>query len=493
MTDLKTLSKSQYMKGHQCALALWLSVNKPELKPEIDPSAQARFDSWNEVGLLARECFPQGKAINTLDMIDAISLTNEALKTDAKVIYEAAATNPRTGTQARIDILKKADGTDQWDLIEVKSSTSVKDAHIQDMAFQYLVFKGAGYKIRSCLIVTINNEYVRNGEINPLELFTVNDVTGRIEDEYSTTEAIADELFTILEQKKQPRMMIGDHCSRPYECDYKKECWKHIPEYSLFNVFNTDRAIKIAQQIKSYQVEDLPNHFIPAGAKGIDVFMYQENTTHADTRKIGEFLDKLQYPLYYLDYETISSAIPLFDGTKPYQQIPFQFSLHVQKEPNGEVEHFEFIHKEKKDPRPSLIDSLISLCGQDGSVVCYNAAFEMTCNKQMAAILPQYAEQLLAINARTIDLLVPFKGRALYHPKQMGSASIKYVLPAFTDLSYDSLNIANGQEAVDAYTQFVKGSLSEQQTNQLWQDLSVYCELDTYAMVELVRVLFKHQ
>ena len=204
-----------------------------------------------------------------------------------------------------------------------------------------------------------------------------------------------------------------------------------------------------------------------------------------------DWLDGLEYPLYYLDYETVQTAIPLFEGTRPYQQIPFQFSLHIQKERNGQVTHGSFLHRDKSDPRRALAEALVKQCGQKGSVIVYNAAFERTRNKELAAAFPDLSEKILAVNDRMIDQLVPFRSRALYSRKQDGSASIKSVLPAFTKLSYDNLGIKNGGEAAELYAAFLNGGLSENEEKEMFENLEIYCGQDTYAMVLLMNVLYE--
>ncbi len=197
--------------------------------------------------------------------------------------------------------------------------------------------------------------------------------------------------------------------------------------------------------------------------------------TIVDQGNIRGFLDQLQYPLYFLDYETVNQAIPPFDGTKPYQQIPFQFSVHIQEEPGAELTHHEYLHKEQSDPRRTFAEQLVELCGQEGSVIVYSQAFEIARNKELAAGFPEYAVAIEAINARIIDLLVPFKKRWLYSPEQKSSASIKAVLPAFTNLSYDDLEIANGSEAMLQYGSFLKGELANEGLPALWDGLTEYC------------------
>jgi len=224
----------------------------------------------------------------------------------------------------------------------------------------------------------------------------------------------------------------------------------------------------------------------------LDVESYLNGETIVDHANISAFLRKIQYPLCFLDYETVMPAIPLFDGTRPFQQIPFQFSMHVQHSPDAELEHHEYLHKERTDPRRSFAERLIELCGSEGTVLVYNQVFEIARNNELARDLPEYAVAIQAINARVLDLLVPFKSRWLYHPNQNGSASIKAVLPAFTDLSYDDLEIGHGGEAMRQYGAFMSGELNESLWPDLWNDLTEYCKQDTYAMAVLLDVLREH-
>lgn len=243
-------------------------------------------------------------------------------------------------------------------------------------------------------------------------------------------------------------------------------------------------------QIGSYDIKNIPQKLFPTGAKVTDINCHQENKTHIDKDKIKGWLRGLQYPLYFLDYETLMPAIPLFESTRPYQQIPFQFLLHIQNNLDDELQHFEYLHKEKSDPREEFIKKLIEVCGNSGSIICYNQSFEKTRNKELAEDFPQYAESLEAINRRVVDLMEPFQKRFIYSPKQQSSVSIKAVLPAFTELNYKEMGIADGSEAMGAYLNFIKGKIADEA--KLMEDLSAYCKLDTYAMVELVKTLWNN-
>ncbi|MBY7649506.1 MAG: hypothetical protein C4617_03240 [Candidatus Liberibacter europaeus] len=494
MQQLSTFSQAQYMKGLQCPLALWFSVNRKDLDTRVSASAQLSIDIRKEINNLARQYFPDGTAIvpPSQNMKIAIKQTKEKIQSGARVIYGAAATNPRTGTQAHIDILRQVDDTDFWDLIEVKTSANLYDHYIQGMAFQYLVFIEAGYKIRSCILMCINNQYVRQGEIEPQGIFTTHDITSKVLNERKKTESVTDELLQVLNRKHSFSQTIGSHCKKPHECSYKTHCWRHVPEYSIFNVFNSKKAESIAQRINSYKVEDIPNDSIPSKDKIIEISCYKEQRRNVEPVKIKNFLRELKYPLYYLDYETIAPAIPFYDGTNPYQKLPFQFSLHVQKELESEFQHIEFIHKEKSDPRKAFVEYLINVCGNTGSVICYYASFERNINEKLAKDFSEYATQINDINKRIVDLYVPFKNHILYDPRQNGSTSIKKVLPALiNNLSYKDLEIADGEQASQAYMKFCKEELSTDELQKLWKRLSVYCELDTYAMVQLLDALRK--
>jgi len=322
-------------------------------------------------------------------------------------------------------------------------------------------------------------------------LFKLEDISGDVFSRQAEVEAVAGQLGYVLERKKEPDVSIGARCFAPFECDYRDHCWKHVPDYSVYDVFQKKKAEDLSRQ-HGVAIEKLPDHIRPGGVKSLDVESYLSGETIIDRANVKGFLDHLQYPLYFLDYETINPAIPLFDGTRPYQQIPFQFSVHIQESPDAELVHHEYLHKEQTDPRRLFAEKLIELCGVDGHVIVYNQSFEIARNNDLASDFPEYAPALNAINSRVIDLLEPFRKRWLYNPNQKSSASIKAVLPAFTDLSYDDLEISHGGDAMLQYNAFINGILPETEQPALWDNLIEYCKQDTYAMVLLLDVLRKY-
>jgi CRISPR/Cas system-associated exonuclease Cas4 (RecB family) len=485
-----SISKSQFLKGIQCSKALWFYRNRPDLKPETDDAQQALFDQGNEIGQLAQTYFKGGVEVENeyWDIDGAIKKTEALIKSGKSVIYEATAKSPE-GIYSKIDILKKVKGKNEWDLIEVKGSAGLKDYHIWDMASQRHAFVGAGYKIRKSMLMHVNSGYVRKGELDIKQLFTLQDCTNEVIEQQEDVKGVLPELLKVLNKPKEPSVDIGSHCNKPFSCDYKEHCWSHVPEYSVYNVTNGKKLDELLS-MGILNAKDIPKDFSLGAKTALAVNSYRDNAVIVDVPALKEWIQKLEYPLYYLDYETASSAIPSFDGTSPYQQCPFQYSLHIQKAKGNKLQHLEFLHTEPSDPRESFIKSLIENCDKGGSVVAYNASFEKGVNNNLAKQFPKYRNKLMAINNRMVDLLNPFMSRALYHPKQMGSASIKAVLPSFVpDMSYDTLNVSDGQEASRLGDLILEGSLEGDTLKETIAALKEYCGQDTLAMVKLIEVI----
>lgn len=479
------LSKSDYMIAYNCVRALWLKKNRKDLIPEVDNAQQAIFDIGNEVQELARQYFDNGIMVNAepWDVINGSTLTKK-LSENHNILYEAFAKLP-WGAFCRIDILKK--NGDARDLIEIKGSNSLKEEHIIDLAFQYYIFANSGFKIKDCYVLHLNKEYKRGKRLDIKQLFTLEKVTNEVISKYNEVEALAPRFYDIQHSSTEPQI---DLCKNCLDCQFFHHCGKHIPKYSIFNILRNPTADKVYKQRGSAEIKnDILEYCNETGI--IDVQCYLQDREHIDKNKIKSFLDSLEYPLFYLDYESIMPAIPLFENSGTYNQIPFQFSLHIQEQKGGALKHISFLHKEKSDPRRPLAEALIKNCGKKGSVVVYNESFEKTRNKELAELFPDLSEYLLKINDRVIDLLIPFRQRALYSPLQQSSASIKYVLPAFCDLSYKGMEIANGSQAMDRYLAFMTGKLSAEEEIILFKGLEDYCYQDTLAMVKLIEVLYE--
>lgn len=482
------LSKTDYILGMDCEKALWLIKHHPELVPDVDVMLQRRFDIGNEVQEYARKLFSSGKMVGDGD-IEYMAHKTEQMSQEYNVLFEATAILPDKAF-CRIDIMEREGNA--WNLIEIKSATEVKDNYIDDLAFQKYVFENAGYKINRIKVIYLNKFYTRKGPLDIYELFVIEDVTLLIDEIFADVAYNVDVLKQLVEQDEEPEVLL--HKTNPCKgCGFKSYCRRDLPEYPAFRLFYHDRDWqKFYNQYNTYIVEDIPDSYELRPKEIIDKQSYLTGKTHIEPEKIQNWLDTLEYPLYYLDYETAQLAIPLFDNSKPYAQTPFQFSLHIQETKGGELKHISFLHKDCSDPRRAIAECLVNNCGTKGSVIVYNKTFEMTRNKELASLFPDLSKQLLAINERIADQYDIFDKRYLYCPKQKSSASIKYVLPAFCDLSYQGMEIANGGEAMSEYEAFLKGKQTPEETAKMFNALEKYCAQDTYAMVKLMEVLYQY-
>ena len=480
------LSKSDFMMAEDCVKALWLKKNRKELMPEYDEATLATFDVGNQVQDLARDFYPDGVMVEaeSWDVENGSRLTKELSKKH-DVLYEAFAKLPN-GCFCRIDVLAK--NGKAWDMIEIKSATGVKDYYIDDLTFQKYVFENAGYPIKRCKVLHLNNNYVRHGALDIKQLFAEDDVTEEVNETFQNIELSVTDMLKQQTDKNEPTVKLHAACA---DCPFYHYCGKDVPEYSIFDLLQAAKADEFYNNTNSCEIKDLPLSYCTTDKQLIDRDCYLNDKIHVEKENIKDWLNTLEYPLYYLDYETVMPAIPMFDNASPYLQIPFQFSLHVQKTPGGELEHIEFLHQERSDPRRALAEALVKGCGKKGSVVVYNQSFEKTRNKELAALFPDLSEDILAINERVVDQLIPFRNRYLYSPKQKSSASIKYVLPAFSNLSYKGMNIANGGEAMNKYLAFLEDKQTDEESKQMFADLLKYCGQDTLAMVLLMKVLYE--
>ena len=481
------LSKSTFMKGCQCPKALWLYKHKPELKTEVSEQQQAIFDQGTSVGKLAEQLFPDGvdaRPENTFAYQQSVVDTQKYILEGHKVIYEAAFQYDQV--LAALDILVCNRG--KWKAYEVKSSTSVSDAILQDAALQYYVITQSGLPLVDFSIVYINNEYVREGDLDVQKLFVIESVLEKILELQPMIAAKIPELKRVAMLVKEPKRDIGPHCSDPYGCDFMEHCWQHIPEDSVFDLRGHGSGSKAFELYEQgiLLLNDIPDDFKLNISQQIQVSAHKSKQPVINRDALGEFLDQLEYPLYFMDFETFQSAVPEYDGTRPYQQIPFQFSVHRLDTLGAELVHFEWLGESGSDSRKDFIENLLDVMGKTGSVVTYNSSFEKVRLSEMAIQFPQNAKKIEALQERIIDLMNPFRSKHYYLPIMKGSYSIKQVLPALVpELSYNDLEIGNGGLASSSYyqMQFEKDIVVFEKTREA---LLRYCELDTLAMVEIL-------
>jgi hypothetical protein len=476
------LSKSLFMRGLQCHKSLYLHKHQPELRGEPTPELLALWRTGREVGAFAQNLFPGGVEIpfDGLSKPEQLSKTREEIAKGAKVLYEATFSFDNVFVKA--DILRRS-GLG-FDLYEVKSATEIKDHFPDDVAIQYYVLSGSGIPIRKAHLVHINNEYVRKGEIVPSELFVIEDVTKLVKEKQSSIPELLAAMRKML-GGKPPNIDIGPYCNDPYDCDFIDHCWQHVPDYSVFNLKGKGVNKWELYQQRIIKLADVPVNLLNAKQR-MQVEYFLNRSEHANKEAIREFLRNLRYPICFLDFETIRSAIPLYDDTRPYQQVPFQYSLHRQDAKKEAAKHFEFLAQPGMDPRRELTEKIIWEIPKGACVLVYNMSFEKGVLSNLAEYFPEYRKRLNDIVDNLVDLMEPFRRRDIYHWEMDGSYSLKAVLPVLVpDMSYKGLAISDGDMASEAYFAMEKNSDAEEQQN-LRNALLEYCRQDSLGMVRIL-------
>ena len=479
------LSKTLYTRGLQCRKSLYLCKHRPELRAEATPEQEALFATGHEVGVFAHMLYPGGVVVpfEGLGTEEQLARTLEEIDRGTKAIYEASFRFD--GIFVKADIIVRNRG--YWDLYEVKSSTSVKEHHWDDAAIQYYVLSGCGLPLHKAYLVHLNNSYVRQGDVVPEELFAIRDITDVVREKQA---AIPEELAGMrsMLRGEMPEIDIGPHCTDPYECDFMGFCWKHIPKDSVFSL--RGRGIDKWEMCRRgiVKLEDVPLESLNLMQR-MQVEYHLDRKSHADPKKIRRFLEGVRYPLCFLDFETFASAIPLFDGTRPYQQVPFQYSLHRIDSKGEEPRHFEYLARPGVDPRGEIAEKLLSEIPEGACVLAYNMSFEKRVLKELGERLPKLRKRLGAVSDGMIDLMEPFKQRDIYHWRMNGSYSLKSVLPVLVPgMTYEGMEISDGAMASGAY--FAMEDLSDPaDLAKLRKAMLEYCRQDTLGLVRLLEII----
>ena len=510
------LSKSRYTKYYQCPKALWLSINKPE-EATIDPGVEARFTEGNVVGDLAMQLFGDFVEVTAhhedgrLDLNTMIQRTKEEMKRGTEVICEASFsyTKGDESNYCAVDILRRT--PDGWAIYEVKSTTChVKDITLEDkkirdkvqkyapdIAFQKWVLKQCGVHVTGTYLVMLNSDYVLHGELNIQELFNIVDLKELVANEYDKVPSISALAHKTLQATDEQGLKeIGTHCNVPYRCAFWEYCTKHIPASSVFDVYGGfgKTAFTMAQKIEYYNngivtFDQLRNCEL-GKIQEMQIQCTLNSKDSIDKPGIQEFLDKVTYPLYFLDFETMMQVVPQYEGTRPYQQITFQYSLHYIEHKGGELKHKAYLApSDGSNPLRALAEALCRDIPMNVYTMAYNDPFEKGRIEEMAKAFPDLSTHLLSIHDGIIDLLTPFRRGCYYKPAMGGSFSIKSVLPALfpdnDELNYHSLNplVQNGGHAVTIFPK-IKDMPTEEAV-EARKALLDYCHLDTLAMVRV--------
>ena len=491
-THMKWLTKSDYLKFLIHPAYLWLQKHAKDRLPPFDEVTQAIVDAGNEIEAVARRLFPDGALVASL-FEDSVRDTQAYVKAGERTIFQAAVLTDRR-LYAKADVLtRNTDGS--WDLHEIKSSTKEKPEHIHDLAFQKNAFEISGYEIRRTRLVHINNHYVRRGELEPDKLFASIDVTAKVEAAMAATRRRIEEALDVIALPQCP----DDNPTLARNWYGWRDIYRHLhpelPPDSIYNLTRLDGPqVRALATLGVTDMAAIPANFElkPPQYAQVETLRTGKPIVHA--RKIQHHLSRLAFPLYFFDYETVGGGLPPYDGLRPYQQAPFQYSLHILRAPGATLEHREFLATTQHNPMPALLGQLQRDIGPQGSVVVWYKDFEGGVNTAMGRIYPEHAAFLQNLNSRLYDLMEIFSNFYYVDVEFGGSASIKSVLPVLVpEMHYGELEIQRGDVASVRWSQAVGEQLAAGEAAKILEDLRTYCRQDTLAMVRIYEFLMNLQ
>ena len=497
------ISKTIFLDYVFCPRNTWLKLNKKELFEKFELSAfeQNLMEQGNEVEKEARKLFPGGiEVTETGD--EAVERTKELMGAKTPCIFQA--TFIVDGFIARNDALVWDAQNSCWDLYEIKGTNSIKEGgtdhnHIDDLTFQASVLSRADVPVGRYFLVHLNKEYVRFGALNTKELFLIEDQTENVLDGLPLVEEQMETAKEYLTKKKEPPR---EDC----KCLYKgrsSHCTTFrysfdgvVPSYSVHDISRIGASKKKLESLieqRIFDIADVPADLELSDIQTNQIAVHRRGKSIIDLDGIASELTELKFPLYFFDYETFAPAIPIFDGYRPYQRIPFQFSLHILRKPDEtEMEHIEYLHPKKSDPSTNIANLLEEHIGGVGTVITWNKSFEKGVNNELAMRNPEHKATIERVNGILYDLMDVFKKQHFVHPEFRGSTSIKKVLPALVpELSYKDLGIKEGGQASNSWGEMLSPATSPEVSAQIAKDLKIYCGLDTYAMYAIWEKLYK--
>jgi uncharacterized protein DUF2779 len=486
------ISKTDYMLWRECPKNAWLRAHKPDVyyASELTDFEKSIIDTGVEVEELARGLFRDGVLVAGC-LEDARQTTEELLAARTSTLFQPIF--ERDGFVAAVDLLQYNSATDGYTIREIKSSTKPKEEHLYDVAFQTLLLRRCGMKIERVFIIHLNPNYMRLGGLDLANLFASADITTKVD---KIAETVAREI------EEARTYLVGDEPVGSCSCIYKgrsRHCSTfhysnpHVPEYGVHDIArigNSPKKLKEMIDAGVFALENIPTHIELSDIQRAQVRAYSSGETIIKKEAIAGELEKLKFPLYFIDYETCPSAIPLFDHYLPYHHVPFQYSLHVLGSPGEALIHKEFLHTAHEEPSELFVSSLRENIDSIGSIIVWNKTFESGINKDIARRLPDAQGFIANLNDRIYDLEGIFSKQYYVHKNLWGKVSIKNVVPVLApQLNYSSLEIQDGGTASITWSKIVSGCHSEEECNQLREALKEYCGMDSYAMYAIWRAL----
>ncbi|HPF70883.1 MAG TPA: DUF2779 domain-containing protein [Candidatus Krumholzibacteria bacterium] len=480
----RPLGKSRYLDGLQCPKLMWVRLHARDRIPAAEPWQEQLAGASRQLGDLAKQLWEGGVEVPPFRDPGEQAKATQKLLPRRVPIYEACF--EAEGRTCRVDVLEPAPAG-RWDVIKVKGGARVRNTHVQELAFIRDTLLHAGVEIDRIWIMHVNTDYVRGEHLHPHELFKRVDVTERVLRVGPYVDRTVVSLKAVA-AGAEPDTPIGPHCNDPHPCRLIPQCWAGLPEDNVTDLHRAGREAFAFMDQGIFRIRDIPDAKLSVNQR-IQKQAVVTGEVQVDRDAVRRWLGGLSWPLWFLDFETMAPAIPTEPGLRPYQQVPFQYSLHVLDAPDAKLRHHEFLHVDAGDPRPCLLRALVDNLGPQGSVVTWNADSEKLVLGDLAAFKPKHAAWLEAVALRLVDLADPWRTFAVHHPGQHGSTSLKAVLPTVTTLQHNELSISSGAQATYAYEAIRLAAAPPAERESVFRDLRRYCALDTLAMVELWRWL----
>jgi len=494
-----TISKSDYMLFLRHPAWLWLKKHQPQRLPEADANLQAVFASGHQFEAYAEQLFLGAVKLGFVGYDQYLSLPE---KTQALIDQHTPCILQGRlevdGLTCIFDVLERVD-EQTFNLIEIKSSTKAKNTHLYDLAFQSLILERLGWQVGEISVLHANKDYLRQGAIDPEQLCSRTEITQEVKVLLPQTKDLVELAKTVLKQPQPPSFSPSlVNMAGVKETNWLQE-WLAIysqlhPDLAKYNIYQLAGAK--AEQFGKLEKQgiqllaDIPDELSIGTKQKLQIQTTRTGQPLINQSAVKDFLASLHYPLYFLDYETMNSVIPFFDGMRPYQDYPFQYSLHLLREPGGKLEHFAYLHTAQSNPLPGLIAQLRQDLGEQGSILTWNMSYEKGCHQRMADFYPEEADFFEQVNERIVDLMTVFKNLDFVDRDFMGSASLKNVLPVLApELSYADLNVGDGLLARRLWIATILLDKNKREKEAILQDLIDYCTLDTYGMVRILEVL----
>ena len=483
------LSKSTFLRAVQCSKSLYLNQYYKQLREPPSADRQALLNRGQEVGGLAWECFPEGVDARTGHRFNygkAVENTHALIQQGTTTIFEA--TFQQDQVLVMVDVLTCRNG--YWEAIEVKSSARVSQHHIRDAALQFYVLGQAGIDLSDFSIMHINKSYVRNGELAVQELFTQDSVFKAASELQPWVANMVAHGKGVLQKPTVPKVPIGKHCTNPYPCDFINYCWQHVPEDSVFTLGHLSADSKFQWYEEGYStIGDLNPDEQDSPTIAIQIRSHQQREPYIDQEALKGFIEGFRYPLTFMDFEAIMPAMPVFNGTRPFQKMAFQYSLHQLKEVQGPMAHYEWVVEPGQPPHAEFMEHFLADTDGTGHLVVFEDTLERQILELLKQQFPAYKNDLQDRLDRIRDLRYPFKHMHYYHPAMKGNFSLQGIYEALFGKDQTEKAIEDGGIASIRYEQLLMGQWEASEEGEQLDQLKAYCAQDTLALARIFSFL----